>query len=104
MILSYTAREGQSIYDVCLQTYGDIKYLFTKLIPDNNISNINSSGFQGRAFIFDSDYISDHSLYNRNQDENVFYVTANVTPVVFSKEDIETIFISEDGTEFFIPE
>lgn len=71
----YKAYHGQSIYDVCLQTYGDLKYLFTKLIPDNGFISLNMTDLGGRSFIFDTDFIKDNSVYNRNTNENIIYVT-----------------------------
>lgn len=75
MIATYTVRKGQSLYDVCLQTYGDLKYLFTKLLPDNAISSINVTGLQGKVFIYDTDFVKDTALFAKNDDENIIYST-----------------------------
>jgi hypothetical protein len=74
-IQSYTGRYGQTIYDVCLQLYGDLGYLF-KLMTDNEISSLNIGTVAGIQFIFDSSLISDRSIFDRNDDDNVIYCTA----------------------------
>lgn len=77
----YTAQQGQNIRDVCLQTYGDFKFL-VKLMLENNFSNINVADIGGRKFIFDENLVKNYSLFNRNNNENITYLTD------LSKEDL----------------
>ncbi len=104
MTLSYQTHTGQSLYDVLLNTYGTIKYL-VKLMTDNKINGVSDLSFIGKIIYFDGSLIEDNSLYNRNKDENIIYTTyLNVGIRVFGEEDQKTIFISEDGQNFFAPE
>jgi hypothetical protein len=74
MIAEYTAKEGQSIYDICANTYGDINKL-RKLITDNNIGSINNQNLAQQVFKFDTSLIKDNSLFNVNNNSNVIYAT-----------------------------
>ena len=88
---SYKAKGGQSIYDVCLQTYGDLKYLF-KLMLDNGISNLNQSDVANIVFIFDPNLIVDVSIYNSNFNQNTFYYSSAQSNKLQTDggEDLET--------------
>ena len=52
-IKTIKALYGQSIYDLCLQAYGTLDFIF-KFIQENQISNINDTNLSGNTFIFDS--------------------------------------------------
>lgn len=54
----YNAINGQSIFDVCLQTYGGLDFL-SKLMVDNGFPNMNSDPYSGQAFVFDESLIVD---------------------------------------------
>lgn len=60
---SIVATNGQSIYDLCLMTYGDLKYL-TKLIQDNNIVSLNEGNLSGKTIIFNPNLINDIGFFN----------------------------------------
>jgi hypothetical protein len=94
----YIARFGQSIFDVCLQTYGSLDYLY-KLIRENDIDNINQTDLKGRAFTFDSSLIEDISLFNQNEDENIRYVTSeSVIPSENGGLVYVNVELEEDGS------
>jgi hypothetical protein len=61
--LSIIATAGQSIYDLCLMTYGDLKYVY-KLIIDSNIVSLNESTLSGKEIIFDPMLVQDSLFYN----------------------------------------
>lgn len=52
----YTAVTGQSLYDICIITYGSLDFLI-KLANDNNIADLNNSALTGIAFTYDSTLI-----------------------------------------------
>ncbi len=81
---NYTAQTGQSIYDVCLQTYGTLNLLF-KLLVDNKISVSNTHNLSGVVFIFDDELVKDYSVFNHNVTENIHYATANKVGKSFDK-------------------
>ena len=62
---TYQAKSGASIFDICLQTYNDLNNIY-KLIQDNKIESILSSGFSGVNFSYDTGLISDNSIVSKN--------------------------------------
>jgi hypothetical protein len=89
------ARFGQSIFDVCLQTYGIMRHLY-KLIQDNGLSSAQEQIIQGRQFIFDLSLVNDISLLNYNESGNIFYITSNST--IETDNSLLNIELEEDGT------
>jgi hypothetical protein len=57
----YTAIDGQSIFDVALQTYGSLDYL-GKLMVDSAFDNVNTSPFSGQQFSYDPDLLQDQVI------------------------------------------
>ena len=74
MMQTYKALDGQSLYDVCLQTYGSLNYL-VKLMTDNNISNLDITSIAGIVFIFDERLTVDMLLAGTNTRTDVIYKT-----------------------------
>ncbi len=64
-----TARQGQSIYDLVLMTYGDLKYTI-KLLKDNNIVSLNNTNLSGKKIIFNPKLINDIDFYNHLNNKN----------------------------------
>ena len=52
MTQTYISQDGQSIYDVCLNTYGTLN-LLVKLITDNNFPNVDNYPVTRSAFQYD---------------------------------------------------
>jgi len=91
----YITKYNQSIYDVCLQTYGTLDYLL-KLVTDNNINNLNTQILTKTSFIFDERLVIDRLLKDNNNRQNVTYNTATqVFGVKLTEES--GIKITEDG-------
>ena len=57
----YTGKYGQTIYDVCLITYGKYE-LLTKLCEDNGI-DLNSISANGITFKYELDLVNDKKLF-----------------------------------------
>lgn len=55
---TYNAIAGQSLYDVCLQTYGSLNYLF-KLMQDNGITGLNETVSSRQPFVWDDTLVVD---------------------------------------------
>jgi hypothetical protein len=58
-----TATNGQSIYDLCLMTYGDLKHLY-RLMSENNIVGPNDTDLNGKKITFNPELIEDVAFYN----------------------------------------
>ena len=98
---TFKATYGQNIFDIALNTYGTVDNL-VKLLQDNRIV-LNDNLI--RNFVFDSTLISDLNIYNNTTRTGYIYSTGNPNGIkLFSEEDDQTIFISEDGTQEFTPE
>lgn len=78
--LQYTARPGQSIYDICLQTYGTLDLLI-KLCIDNDISGVEDEFTIGKIFTFDSSLIFNLATYKKNNNQSIYYATKITLPV-----------------------
>jgi hypothetical protein len=52
----YKAINGQSIYDVCLQTYGSLDYLY-KLMQDNAFAGLDDKVISGQEFVWDDSLV-----------------------------------------------
>lgn len=57
----YSAIAGQSIYDVCLQTYGSLDFLY-KLIQDNDIAGVNVPVLSRQQFVWDDSLVLDQQV------------------------------------------
>lgn len=71
---AYTSIEGQSLYDVCLNTYGSFDFI-VKLINDNNIPNMNYYPVSGYVFNWDETLTTDQGVNIINNNSNVIYAT-----------------------------
>ncbi len=74
-MLIIQAVEGQSIYDICLQTYGSLDYL-VKLLQDNNIASINVTPYSGQTFTWDETLATDQTI---SQNSTITYATKALT-------------------------
>ena len=64
MIREFKAVDMSTIYDVCLNTYGNLDYL-VKLMTDNNFDGVNSFPIAGQIFVYD-----DTLVYGLAQQKN----------------------------------
>lgn len=58
---TFKAIAGQSIYDVCLQTYGSLDYLY-KLMEDNGVQGLNDDVVSGQTFTWDDTLVVDQLI------------------------------------------
>ena len=69
-MLPYKSNEGQSVSDICIQTYGSLDYL-SKLMSDNNIDDINSIIPSNTPIYWDIDLCVDKQLYEYWKNHNI---------------------------------
>jgi len=98
---TFYSKNNQNIFDICIQTYGDLNNMY-KLIQDSNFESLSKTPVIGTPFIFDNSLISNYAFYNQiNGNGQIINTNTVVENTVFGEEDLQTIFISEDGsTEF----
>lgn len=96
MIATVQRRNGQSIYDLCLQVYGTLD-LLVKFCNDNGVTNT--------ALIPPQvDYVYDTTLVKIEGNKNI-YVTGNVAALSgYVTEDGADFYIAEDGSGTYVPE
>lgn len=79
MSATYIPVTGQSLYDVCLLTYGSIDYI-VKLATDNGITDLNDINLSGKTMIYDDTLVVNQAL---QQQLNNNYGTANTVDLGF---------------------
>lgn len=72
---TYKGVNGQSLMDVCLNTYGSLGFLY-KLLQDSGVANINQPVTSQQAFTWDSELIVDQNVNQITTLQNVIYATA----------------------------
>lgn len=70
----FNAIAGQSIYDVCLQTYGSLDYLY-KLMQDNGIPGLNENVSSRQPFAWDDSLVVDQVQNAAFAASRVYYST-----------------------------
>ena len=66
--------QGQSIYDICLQSYGSLD-LMNKLLKDNNIYNLDSTDISMRNINFDETKVIDKYILDYIYKNKINYST-----------------------------
>lgn len=70
----FSAISGQSLFDVCLNTYGSIDYLY-KLIQDNGILNANTAVLSGQQFTWDDSLVINQQVNQAYAASGIYYST-----------------------------
>ncbi len=73
---TYNAIDGQSLADICMNTYGSMDF-FYKLLTDNNISSANALPFTGQQFTWDETLVVDFVVGQTLDRNNIKYATAS---------------------------
>ncbi len=96
----YLIKKGQSIYDLAIMWGYGIESILN-FIKDSSLSNLIESQENKTIFVpkINTNISNFISLQNK-----VFSTSVGVFGEVFSEEDQQTIFISEDGQNEFTPE
>jgi hypothetical protein len=71
---AWMGREGQNMFDVCIQTYG-ILDMQIKLLNDNNL-NFSSTVFE-QQFSYDSTQIANSNIWNRSTGMGIIFSTGD---------------------------
>lgn len=95
-IKSLTGKEGQSIYDLALMSYGSFDNIL-KLIQDSQIDSLNESEFYRKSVSYDENFIVDNIYYNKIIKAGTVINTSQGGVIkVLGNEDV-TYFGTEDG-------
>jgi hypothetical protein len=75
-MLIFKAVNGQSLADVCMNTYGTMDY-FVKLLQDNNIANANQLPYTGQQFKWDETLVKDGLVQISTANGSIKYATSS---------------------------
>jgi hypothetical protein len=74
-MLAYNSVNGQSIWDICLNTYGSIDFM-SKLLIDNGIESIDTVLPNAMTWVWDESFSTDQKLNITNTNNNIIYATS----------------------------
>ena len=74
-MLQFNSISGQSIWDICLNTYGCLDYM-AKLLQDNGIDNIDTTLPVSKTWFWDETLSSDQALNQVQANANIIYATS----------------------------
>ena len=97
----FFSRTNQTIYDVCMQTYGSLDMLY-KLIIDSNFSNLRTLPAPGQGFIFNANLIHDEIFYNYLVKQALVINTFTQAPSSFLLQDDGFYLLQDDGFKIII--
>ena len=73
---TFSAVYGQSLADVCMNTYGSMDY-FYKLLQDNNIQDANQLPSTNQKFVHDDTLVVDSLISRQVLSTNTIFATAS---------------------------
>jgi hypothetical protein len=86
----YIAQIGQSVIDICMNTYGTLDYL-SKLMSDNSIDDVNISPLSQQVFFWDNLAQDDFEII-----QNIYtYSTEKIEITVSSNKEFSLEFSFE---------
>lgn len=77
MLKNYSAVNGQSIFDVCLNTYGTLDRLIKQLVDSGGTQGVNDVPVSGQVYVYDDDLVADQSVNQAYLLTGVRYATVN---------------------------
>lgn len=72
---TYKAISGQTLADICMNTYGSMDYFYT-LLQDSGVYNADQVPYTGQEFIYNETLIVDSSVNKTTTINNIRYATA----------------------------
>jgi hypothetical protein len=76
---NYSAVYGQSMFDVCLNTYGTLDRLIKQLVDSGGTQGVNDIPASGQVFVYDDDLVDDQAVNQAYLLTGVRYATINGT-------------------------
>jgi len=72
----FYAIEGQSLADVCMNTYGSMDYFF-KMLQDSGVQSANEVPYTGQIFLWEKTLVVDAQVNRTTTINNIKYATAS---------------------------
>jgi hypothetical protein len=90
-MLVFNAIAGQSIWDICLNTYGSFDRM-VKLLQDNNLDNVNIVPSSRQPFSWDEKLSTDQLVNQTSKNSKIIYATSalingNVLSIVHGNDN-----------------
>lgn len=79
MLKNYKAVNGQSIYDVCLNTYGTLDRLVKQLVDSGGTQGVNDIPASGQVYVYDDELVEATAVSQAYLLTNIRYATVNGT-------------------------
>jgi hypothetical protein len=79
MLKNYKAVNGQSIFDVCLNTYGTLDRLIKQLVDSGAGQGVNNIPASGQVYVYDDELVEDQAVSQAYLLTGVRYATINGT-------------------------
>lgn len=74
--MNYNGINGQTLLDVCLNTYGSLDY-FYKLLQDSSVPSADAAVYSGQVFTWDQALVVDAQILRTTTLGNIRYATAS---------------------------
>jgi hypothetical protein len=81
-----TIRDGQSIFDIALQFYGDVSGAL-KVVQDNGLANLNAQLYGGQTIFIDEAFTIDEALATYFRQQEIIHNTSTPTVIEGSQFD-----------------
>lgn len=94
MIRTFEAKDGQSIFDLCIQSGYPIENIYD-LIQLNQFANINQQSFAGVEVNFNTDLVKDFSFVNNLFSNNISLSTGD--PQEVYADSSSNFILRQDG-------
>ena len=91
---NFNAVSGQSLLDVCLNTYGTTDLLY-KLLQENAIASLDYTPFTGQQFLYDDNLVIDQGANQYISQANTYYATDINTTSHATQGDFSSDFNSD---------
>lgn len=79
MLKQYSAVNGQSIFDVCLNTYGTLDRLVKQLVDSGAGQGVNDVPASGQLYVYDDELVADQAVNQSYLLTSTRYATINGT-------------------------
>lgn len=102
-IQTLQGQEGQTVYDLCMMSYGDIGQIY-QLLQDSGISSINETDLSQQLFTYDTTFIADSTFYNYIVSEDIIMNTGegSISSVTFLDQQNFNLILQENGFRIII--
>ncbi len=95
----YQAHDGQSMFDIALQNYGDVSMVVKMLVDNPHLDSLNNSSLGGKSILINQNLITNTNFINYLFKKKTIFNT--ITPVFITGNyyTSNNNRVTEDGNE-----